>query len=566
MEKQASFLRRRWVRWTGGGFLAAVGVTAIVVSVLLHRAEPFLRARIVAALEQHFHARVELDSFHMSLLDGLRAEGKGLRIWPPDGMQSATIPGAARAETPLIQLAEFRFHAPLRYRPGAPIHISVIELKGLEIDLPPRARFHPPAIPASFTPSSMSAPTPVVLPGAGFVQFQVDSVECADARLTLETDKPGKLPLMFTIAQLKLAGPGPGRSLGLGGAMDFAAELTNPRPVGIIHTTGRFGPWVVRDPGESALAGQYRFEHADLSGFRGIAGMLRSTGRYQGTLRDMVVDGETDTPDFRLTHFGNPMPLHTQFHALVDATNGDTRLEPVEATLGQSHFTARGQIVRQMPDAGQPGGHSITLAVNVDHGRMEDFLRLASRSQTPLLTGVLNMQADLAIPPGPVPVVERLKLNGKFLLDQAQFTSPKIQDRIEELSLRGQGRPGDLKNPAAADVRSTMQGDFQMAGGVVTMPHLVYTVPGAEIDLKGSYIVDGGRMNFAGRAKMRATVSQMVGGWKGLLLKPLDRYFSKDDAGTAVSIHVRGTRDDPDIGVDLKHLNTTHPQSPAQTR
>ena len=58
------------------------------------------------------------------------------------------------------------------------------------------------------------------------------------------------------------------------------------------------------------------------------------------------MDGETDTPDFRLTHFGTPLPLHTQFHARVDGTNGDTWLEPVDATLGHSHFTAQGQIVR----------------------------------------------------------------------------------------------------------------------------------------------------------------------------------------------------------------------------
>ena len=117
--------------------------------------------------------------------------------------------------------------------------------------------------------------------------------------------------------------------------MGFEAELTNPRPVGTIHTKGSFGPWVVEDPGESPVTGDYQFEHADLGGFKGIAGILSSTGHYEGTLRDIVVDGETDTPDFRLTHFGTALPLHTNFHARVDGTNGDTWLEPVEATLGQ---------------------------------------------------------------------------------------------------------------------------------------------------------------------------------------------------------------------------------------
>ena len=129
----------------------------------------------------------------------------------------------------------------------------------------------------------------------GLLRFEVESLECSGAHLTLETSKPGKLPLEFAIAHLKLTG------IGDGGAMGFEAELTNPRPVGTIHTKGSFGPWLVDDPGESPITGDYRFEHADLSGFKGIAGILNSTGHYQGTLRDLVVDGETDTPDFRLT-------------------------------------------------------------------------------------------------------------------------------------------------------------------------------------------------------------------------------------------------------------------------
>ena len=98
-------------------------------------------------------------------------------------------------------------------------------------------------------------------------------------------------------------------------------------------------------------------------------------------------------PDFRLTHFGTALPLQTTFHATVDGTNGDTWLQPVDATLGQSHFTAEGKIVRVLPETlpngttNKPGGHEIALKVNINRRRMEDFLRLASKSGTPLLTG-----------------------------------------------------------------------------------------------------------------------------------------------------------------------------------
>jgi hypothetical protein len=542
-----------------GVLLLALIALGVAISVALHQAEPILRAAIVKRLQEHFHARVELDSFHVSLVNGLWAEGKGLRIWPPAQVEGVTVPGATAASEPgppirpltkpLIQIAEFRFHAPLRFKPGEPVKISVVELKGLDIDVPPKTHF------------AHKAAERAEEHGTPLLRFEVESVNCDGAHLTLETDKPGKLPLEFAIAHIKLTHVRPGRP------MQFDAELTNPKPAGKILTTGAMGPWLVEDPGETPLNGSYRFEHADLGVFKGIAGILQSTGRYEGVLRDLVVDGQTDTPDFRLTHFGTAVPLHTQFHAHVDGRNGDTWLEPVYATLGQSHFTAEGKVVRVPPGTtshgtATPGGHEIALHVKVDRGRMEDFLRLTSKNGTPLLTGTLALKATLEILPGSAPVDERLKLNGSFTLDDAQFTSVKIQNEVGELSLRGQGRPNEARHGQGADVRSAMQSDFTMADAVIALPDLKYTVPGAEIDLKGTYGVQGGLLNFTGTAKTEATVSEMVGGWKGALLKPADRYFRKDGAGTEVPIHVDGTRENPKFGVDLGRMKHTHPQIP----
>jgi uncharacterized glyoxalase superfamily protein PhnB len=350
--------------------------------------------------------------------------------------------------------------------------------------------------------------------------------------------------------------------------------LTNPRPVGTIHSTGSFGPWLVADPGESPIQGEYQFDHADLSGFKGIAGILSSTGKYQGTLRDLTVDGDTDTPDFRLTHFGNALPLKTHFHARVDATNGDTWLEPVDATLGHSHFTAQGQVVRVLDpnaptDHPTSKGHDIALNINVDAARIEDFLRLASHTSTPLLTGALTMKTTLHIPPGHDPVHERLNLKGVFNLDQVRFASTKIQDGITQLSLRGQGLPREIKATDPTTVRSTMTGDFQLAGGVITLPALTYAVPGATIQLKGTYGVEGGALDFAGSAKLDATVSQMVGGVLGALLKPADRFFKKDGAGTEIPLHISGTREDPRFGIDferMRHKSEAVPAPPAENQ
>jgi hypothetical protein len=99
---------------------------------------------------------------------------------------------------------------------------------------------------------------------------------------------------------------------------------------------------------------------------------------------------------------------------------------------------------------------------------------------------------------------------------------------------------------------------------VITLPSLIYTVPGATINLKGTYGLDGGALDFTGTAKMQATVSQMVGGWLGALLKPADRFFKKDGAGTRVPIRIQGTREQPKFGIDFGGIKNSGAQQPVE--
>jgi hypothetical protein len=123
-----------------------------------------------------------------------------------------------------------------------------------------------------------------------------------------------------------------------------------------------------------------------------------------------------------------------------------------------------------------------------------------------------------------------------------------------------------MKTTEPGSIGSKMAGDFQMVSGVITMSTLTYTVPGATIELKGTYGVQGGVLDFSGNAKMAATISEMVGGWKGLLLSPLDRYLKKDGAGTEIPIHIRGTREQPQIGIDFDRMRakSAKPQEESQ--
>ena len=603
-QKRASFWRRhRWLTvLTIVSLCVLVGLTA-AMAFFARRLQPLLRASLVQGLQEKFRTRVELDDFHVALGNGLNGEwgiwatGKGLRIWPPHRTGGDRPLEISVQSIPLISLDEFRFHVPLRYERGKPIRISRVRLIGLKIDVPPRserdkstgfesALATPKPAPAETGHgrghgSLDAAPNPTQpgatpanpgQPGNGMLSnVIVERIDCERAQLILETNKPNKLPLGFDIARLIL------KDVSAQRPMTYEAELTNPKPKGVIHAKGNLGPWLQADPGETPVNGTYAFDHADLAGFQGIAGILASTGSYDGTLRDLVVDGNVDVPDFRLPQFGNAVVLHTTFHAKVDGTDGDTWLDPVNATLGHSHFITRGQVVRVKPPAAagtQPVttanlppladyGHDINLKVDIDRGRIEDFLRLANRSQTPFLTGSLVAKASLHIPPGKQPAHERIELDGSFKLNDAHFTDVKVQGKIQDLSLRGQGRPQDVKKADANDVSSEMEGDFHMANAIITLPQIHYNVPGAAIQLEGKYPLEG-FMHFEGTARMDATVSQMVGGWKGWLLKPADRFFKKDGAGTVVPILIRGPHDAPEFSVDFGRSKRTSPETPGQ--
>jgi hypothetical protein len=45
----------------------------------------------------------------------------------------------------------------------------------------------------------------------------------------------------------------------------------------------------------------------------------------------------------------------------------------------------------------------------------------------------------------------------------------------------------------------------------------------------------------------------MTTGWKSILLKPVDPFFSKHGAGTEVPIRITGTESEPHFGLDFSH-------------
>lgn len=507
--------------WIFASLLIAVAVFAVIGEVMVHRAAPILKGRVIETLSTRFNSRVELDGLDVSLAKGLEVSGNGLRIFPEDEVV------AAGATQPLIALGHFSFHADWTGLFAEPMHVGAVHVSGMAIHIPPK---------------EMRAQAPKAQRHIGKIKIVVDEIVCDDSKLVIGTSKPDKDPQDYELSHIVMRDVGPEKP------WDYDATLVNAIPKGDIHAKGTFGPWNNDSPGDSTVTGHYTFDHADLTTIKGIGGILSSVGEFTGQLDNIVVDGTTETPNFSLDTANHAMALHTKFHAIVDGMNGDTYLQPVEARLGGSDFSCGGAIINVK---GQ--GHIIDLDVNVPNGRIQDFLELAVKTTPVVMTGRMTTKTKLHIRPGDESVSKKIGLRGGFTLRQIHFTNPEVQDKVDMLSLRAQGDPKDAK-PGAEDVHSQMVGQFVKSDDTLKFSKLNYMLPGATVALIGEYSLDGDRFEFEGKLRTDAKVSQMVASkWKSILLKPVDPFFKKNGAGAEIPVKISGTKSAPKFGLDLHH-------------
>src|SRR5205823_1358013 len=261
------------------------------------------------------------------------------------------------------------------------------------------------------------------------------------------------------------------RSVGPGQPMTFSARLTNAKPPGLIESRGSFGPWQKDDPRATAVSGNYTFKNADLGVFKGIRGILSSTGDYHGVLQHIEVDGNTDTPDFALKRGGEPVRLTTNFHSIVNGTDGDTILNPVDARFLNSEFICRGGVVHYPG----PNGKTVSLDAVAKQARIEDILHLVLGKGKPFVVGAVNFNSKILIPPGHEEILDKLKLDGQFALSSAQFTSPKVEQRLETLSDRARGiSKKEAEDEPPQTVASDFDGRFKLDRGQISFASLKF--------------------------------------------------------------------------------------------
>jgi hypothetical protein len=282
----------------------------------------------------------------------------------------------------------------------------------------------------------------------------------------------------------------------------FHARFSNTEPPGEVRSDGRFGPWNDDDPASTPLSGSYTYQHVKLGAFEGVAGTLSSQGKFGGTLGHIDAQGDVDVPDFKVSGSAHAVHLTSNFHAVIDGTNGDTYLTRVESHFGRTTLISQGGV------KGHPGQHgkTVMLTLNVGQGRIDDLLRL--------------------------------------------FTGSKVQEPVNRLAESVRGETKDQEQVDAATVLSNLTGHVSANGGIATLSKISFTEPGTLAEIEGTYNLVDKNLNLRGVLTTDGKLADTTSGFKSVVLKALGPFITKKSV-TVVPFAITGTSSKPSFALDL---------------
>ncbi len=383
----------------------------------------------------------------------------------------------------------------------------------------------------------------------------VGQIDADGAQIIVATEDKDQ-PLAFVFHELKLHG------VDKDSALRFVASLQTPEPTGDLQIEGKIGPFQRDQAGSTPLSGTYSFKNAKLEEFTGVGGVLSSDGKFQGRLEALTVDGVTDTPDFQLDVGVHPVELKTKFHAVVDGTNGDVSLDPVESSWGKTTVISRGTI--QGPTENKKF-KIVTLDMTCASGRVQDLLQLFVHDEQPPMSGAITFKAYVSFPPPPDGFLNKVRLQGDFEIKDGRYSNHQTQQDVEILSARAQGQADKIEDDQDRDkkngtdsvdrdlkpVVSSSKGHVVVAHGIANFSDLTFEVPGAAAQLKGTYALVSQKIDGTGTVHLDTQLSKATTGVKSFLLKvvkPLARH-TKGEKGSDVAVHVTGTYGHPSFAV-----------------
>lgn len=492
--------------------IAALAIAAIVIVavIAIRQIAPFSRASITKQVETETGLRFEAATYHTSWFPaGFSAQG--VRLVDP----------AARDTKPLLTAKTMSVRGSYLGLLRSPRFISAVHLTEAVITIPANGAD---LLKRLETGSSTA-----------LGELIVDASE-----LDIPQSGQGSEPLRFTIRRLVL------HRLGQGVPVGFEVAMTNPKPHGEIHSTGHFGPWNSQNHFATPVSGSFTFDQVDLNVDHALAAVLNSNGKFTGVLGSIEARGSADLPKFEVYGTAHPTHLASNFEAVVNARNGDVALKHVEAHFDHTTISAEGGV------GGKPDetGKTTDLHLAVREGRIEDLLNMFT-SGRPSMTGGLTFEAGLQLPPGVEDFLTRLAVTGDFTIQEARFTDSNTQQPIDRLSGSAQGEKKPEVDEHPPRVLAHVHGHISDAGGIATLSNVLFSVPGVDAKLRGTFALTTTRIDLAGDLSTTGQLSDTKTGVKSIFLKVVSPIWKKKAKEEIVPFRVTGTSSNPSVTLQL---------------
>jgi len=500
--------RGRWLLVT---VLTLLGILALALIVLFLK-WPFTPKEVAKNLEEATGSKVEIGSFQKIYLPFPGCEARKLTFRR----------GTDSSKPPIMTIERMHIRSSIFGLFGN--HLTKIIADGVHVVMPPLGTETGPKPASDIVVGELVAKNAV---------FEFSRQNLSEPRV------------QFLVRRLSL------KNLGRRTTITFYTAVRIPEPPGEAEVRGTLGPFKENQNPEAPVAGTYTFQGADLGKFEGIAGILSSTGKFQGKLNHLEVEGETDTPDFQVRRSNHRVDLKTRFEALVNATNGDVQLNQVQAQFWKSMVVSRGDIEAKSKE--RPG-KTASLDMFVREGRIQDLMMLFIKAPHSPLNGTVSLRAHAVLPPGEGAFLKKLRMDGDFGIDAAHFTNPTTQQGIGTLSESARGKPpgDDEKDKTEADgenLLSDLKGHVILRNGVATFTNLSFGVPGAHAEMHGTYDLVSEKVNLEGILRMQAKLSDATSGIKSFLVKALSPFLKNNHPRDPLPVTITGTYDHPNYHV-----------------
>ncbi len=506
--------RRRRIEWALR-IAVTVGVLAAIYIAILAMNWPFTQQAVIDALQERSLRTVTISHFS--------------RTYFPPGCTADDIRFLHRRhkeKAPLITVGHLVLVTSYVRILTLQERLSLVRVMDMHVTVPPsEPGKRNPVMPLTYSKAKAA--------------IRMDRI-IADGAILDFLSNTGKKPYRLVIDKLRLDG------VGNNVPMSYKALISNQMPPGKIRSSGVFGTWNPKDPGNTPLHGSYTFENANLAAFAGASGTLFSSGNFKGTLRDVSVAGKASVPDFKVHDTSHERPLAVDYQVTVDGTKGDTKLNEVTARFDHTTAEFKGSVA----SGGETEGKTASIDMWTSSGRIEDVLRLFISDKTAPMSGAFTFAGHVDIPPGPEPFLRRLKMSGDFGVAAGKFANRQTEGDLTRLSDSSHKHRENSDEQPSSNVLSDLKGHGSAVNGTATLSNLAFTIPGAKAWMHGTYGLIDYKVNLHGTLLTTGDPSHATTGFKSLIVKVITQFFKKKHAAKLVPFKITGSYSDVNVSLD----------------